>query len=199
MLLPDAPARYFLLVLVAVTFCGHAATHADKTGSPETEVHRIFPSVKTGQAFRLIYTVDVPLPVFWKFKTDFGADFLPTHRYILSSRLISRHFNVYITETRYVDAPKSVFRWQTTIYPSANRINYRLLNPEECGQRFNHGTIQLSAVSGKTRVEHSTYFDFFGATLWAHFPGPGGMVGFLRYTAEWERETIEKLRHRYTR
>ena len=176
---------------------GGIAAHSAEPATAATEVHRIQPAGGTGQAFRLTYTVDVPLPVFWRFKTDFGADFLLTNRYILSHRLVSRRHSVYVTETRYADAPQTVFRWQTTVYPSSHRMNYRLVNPEQCGQKFNRGTIQLSAVSNGTRVVHSTYFDFFGATIWTRFPGPGGMVGFLRYTADWERETIKKLRHRY--
>jgi hypothetical protein len=185
-------------VFVMMTWAG-APAHADPPAPPATEVHRIRSFVQAGQAFRLTYTVSVPLDLFWKFKTDFGADFLMTNRYILSNRLVGRKNNVYITETRYVDAPQTVFRWQTTVYPSAYRMNYRLLNPEECGQKFNRGSIQLSTVSGNTRVVHSTYFDFFGAAVWARFPGPGGMVGFLRYTAEWEKETIKELQHRYMR
>ena len=186
-----------LIVLTATLTFAVATAAAGEKATDTTEVRRIPSDGKTGQAYRLIYTVNVPVEQFWKFKTDFGGEFLLTNRYILSSRLVSRRRNVYITETRYVDSPDAVFRWQTTIYPSAHRMNYRLLNPEECGQKFNRGTIQMSTESGKTRVEHSTYFDFFGATIWAHFPGPGGMVGFLRYTADWERETIERLKHRY--
>lgn len=186
-----------LIALTATLGFAAAAAGADERVAVTTEVHRIPPAGKTGHAFRLTYTVNVPVEQFWKFKTDFGGEFLLSNRYIISSRLVSRRGNVYITETRYVDSPDTVFKWQTTIYPSAHRMNYRLLNPKECGQNFNRGTIQLSTDSGTTRVEHSTYFDFFGATIWAHFPGPGGMVGFLRYTAEWERETIERLKHRY--
>ena len=197
MLHTGAPILYLLIVFAAIASCGQMAAYADENAPGNTSLQRIAPSGQTGQAFRLIYTVNVPLAVFWKFKTDFGGNFLVTHRYILSNRLVSRHNHVYITETRYADAPQTAFLWQTTVNPSAHRLEYRLLNPEECGQRFNHGTIQISTESGVTRVEHSTYFDFFGATLWAHFPGPGGMEGFLRYTADWERETIKQLQHRY--
>ena len=186
-----------IAALAAAIIGGIATTSSEQPASTPTEVQRIETAGQTGQAFRLIYTVNVPLRQFWQFKTDFDGDFLLTNRYINSHRLVSRHHNVYITETRYTDAPGTVFRWQTTIYPLSYRMNYLLLNPEECGQKFNRGTIQMSSDSGKTRVVHSTYFDFFGATVWAHFPGPGGMVGFLRYTAEWEKKTIKQLQHRY--
>jgi len=196
MLRTNAPILPLLSIFVVMTTSGDMAVAADVNAAPITEVHRIKPFDQAGQAFRLIYTVNVSLELFWKFKTDFGADFLSNNRYILSHRLVGRKNNVYITETRYADAPETVFRWQTTVYPSAYRMNYLLLNPKECGQKFNRGTIQLSPESDKTRVVHSTYFDFFGAAVWAHFPGPGGMDAFLRYTADWERKTIKKLQQR---
>ena len=199
MIRTGSPFLFVLTTLTFLTACGVGSALAEETANSTTEVRRIQTSNQSGHAFRLTYTVDVPLAHFWKFKTDFGADFLLTNRYIVSHRLVSRHNNVYITETRYADAPGTEFRWQTTVYPSAHRMNYLLLNPEECGQRYNRGTIQLTSETGKTRIEHSTYFDFFGATIWAHFPGPGGMEGFLRYTADWERKTIKELQHRYAR
>lgn len=199
MMRTGSPTLTLCTALTVAMTCAVVSVLADNTETTSTEVHSIQSSGQNGHAYRLTYTVDVPLAHFWKFKTDFGGDFLLTNRYILANRLVSRHNNVYITETRYADAPATVFRWQTTIYPSAYRMNYLLLNPEECGQRFNRGTIQMTPESGKTRIEHSTYFDFFGATIWANFPGPGGMVGFLRYTADWERKTIKQLLDRYTR
>ena len=186
-----------LTLLTPVIICATMAAHAGNPAVPVTEVQRIPASDQGGQAFRLTYTVHVPLDVFWKFKTDFTGNFMSTNRYILSNRLVSRQNNVYITETRYASAPQTLFRWQTTVFPASHRMDYRLVNPKECGQNFNRGSIQLSSESGNTRVVHSSYFDFFGATVWAHYPGPGGMVIFLRYTADWERETIEKLKHRY--
>jgi hypothetical protein len=72
-----------------------------------------------------------------------------------------------------------------------------LLNPEECGQRFNYGSIELSPSGRGTRVTHSSYFDFFSATFWDHFPGPDGMEGFLRYTGRWEKETVKRILPRY--
>jgi hypothetical protein len=179
MLHTGAPILYLLIVIAAITPCGQMAAYADENAPRHTSLQRIAPSGQTGQAYRLIYTVNVPLAVFWKFKTDFGGNFLATHRYILSNRLVSRQNHVYITETRYADAPQTAFLWQTTVTPSDHRLEYRLLNPEECGQRFNHGTIQISTFSGVTRVEHSTYFDFFGATLWVGpRPRPGRHEGF---------------------
>ena len=197
MLRTDAPTLSLLSIIVTITSIGTIAASADQNAPSTTEVQRIKSPDQSGQAYRLIYTVNAPLDAFWKFKTSFGAKFLVTNRYILSNRLVERKNNVFITETRYTDAPKTVFRWQTTVYPSAFRMNYVLLNPEECGQKYNRGTIQLADESGQTRVVHSTYFDFFGATVWVHFPGAGGMVAFLRYTADWERDTIRQIQHRY--
>jgi len=185
-------------VTIALLVTGGGVPAAGQSGTGAyTAVQRIAPSAQGGQAFELVYTVDVPPDAFWKFKTDFASDALLSNRYIRSHRLISRRNNVYITETRYSHSPERVFRWQTTVYPSARRMNYRLLNPHECGQRFNRGTIQLTLEAGGTRVVHSSYFDFFGAAAWALFPGPGGMEAFLRYTAEWERQTSRDSIGRY--
>lgn len=37
----------------------------------------------------------------------------------------------------------------------------------------------------------------FGAAVWAHYPWSGGMNQFLRYTAQWEQNTVLKLKDRY--
>ena len=48
-----------------------------------------------------------------------------------------------------------------------------------------------------TKVTHVAYFDFFGATLWVHYPWGGGMLDFLEYTAQWEQRTILQLKNNY--
>ncbi|MDZ7580968.1 MAG: hypothetical protein U5R30_10190 [Deltaproteobacteria bacterium] len=120
-----------------------------------------------------------------------------TNKYIASNRFVYSANNIVVTETRYTSTPDVVFRWQTTVYPSIHKLKYVLLNPEDCGQRFNYGFIKIETVGSGTRVTHSSYFDFFGASLWAGLPGPIGMEAFLRYTARWEQETIMRLLPRY--
>jgi hypothetical protein len=187
------------IMLTAVP-CAVGNDQLDGGGSAENEktaIYRLEPSQKGGGAFKLVYFVKVPVETFWKFKTDFRSDALLTNKYITSNRFVYRVDNVVVTETRYTNLPDVVFRWQTTEYPSARTLSYVLLNPKDCGQRFNYGFIKLEAVGRGTRVTHSSYFDFFGAALWAGLPGPIGMKAFLEYTARWEQETILRLLPRY--
>jgi hypothetical protein len=164
-----------------------------------TELYRIPPSQEGGRAIKMVYYAPVPVDVFWRFKTDFGADFLLSNKYIVSHRLIEHRNNTFITETRYTYGGDTPFRWKTTIDPSNHRMSYVLLNPQECSQRFNHGTIEMAAEGNATRVTHVSYFDFFGALIWSYYPGPGGMESFLRYTARWEQETIKRLLDQYSK
>jgi hypothetical protein len=79
-------------------------------------------------------------------------------------------------------------------------MDFVLLNPEECGQRFHYGYIQLDAVGAldeKTKVTQLAYFDFFGVYFWVKYPWYGGMKNFLKYTARWEQETISRLKSKY--
>ncbi|MFZ1198873.1 MAG: hypothetical protein WAO07_01795 [Desulfobacterales bacterium] len=195
---PSALMAVVFIVAAIVSFEAAEGQTADVTAADEqTAVYHLPPSKRGGHAVKLIYNVDVPIEVFWKFKTDFDGDFLETNRYIDSSRFVYRTNDTVVTETRYTGSPNVAFRWQTTLYPSVHGLSYVLLNPKDCGQKFNYGFIKLEAVAGGTRVTHTSYFDFFGATIWAGLPGPIGMEAFLRYTARWERETILRLLPRY--
>lgn len=195
------PSLTMAVVSLLITIVSIAAAEGQRTGAgtedDQTVIYRLAPSHRGGHAVKLVYVVKVPIGIFWKFKTDFDGDFLDTNRYIASSRLVHRINDTVVTETRYAGAPDVAFRWQTTLYPSVHGLGYVLLNPKECGQRFNHGFIKLEEVGGGTRVTHTSYFDFFGASLWAGLPGPIGMEAFLRYTARWEQETILRLLPRY--
>ena len=164
----------------------------------ETQVvYRIEPEARGGEAYKLVYLVPAPLKVFWRFKTDFNNDFLLGHKFIREHRFIGQQGNVVITEDIYTSAPGKVFRWRTTIYPTRHRLEFVLDNPRECDQRFHYGFIELEPFGEQTRVNHVAYFDFLGASLWANYPWPGGMLSFLRYTATWEQETIVRLRGKY--
>jgi hypothetical protein len=78
-------------------------------------------------------------------------------------------------------------------------MDFVLENPNECGQEFHYGHIQLETMGGHTKVTLVAYFNFWGATFWAYYPWHGGMTEFLHYTAKWEQETALRLRDRYTR
>lgn len=160
-------------------------------------IYKLEPDRKNGKGYKLVYIVDVPLEVFWRFKTDFESDFLLTNKYIKFHRFVSRRKNTVITEDEYSYQPGARFRWQTTVMSKDRRLEFNLLNPQECRQRYHHGTIQLEDFESKTKVTQMAYFDFFGVTFWANYPFYGGMYDFLKYTARWEQETVLKLKDRY--
>jgi hypothetical protein len=153
---------------------------------------------KSGSGYKLVYLVDVPLEVYWRFKTDFENDFLLSNKYIKFHRFVNRQKNLIITEDEYSYQRGKIFRWQTTVMPDDYRLIFKLLNPEACDQKYHHGYIQLESFESKTKVTQIAYFDFFGVTFWANYPFYGGMYHFLKYTARWEQETILKLKDRYT-
>ena len=160
-------------------------------------IEAIPPDPRGGSAYKLAYLVKAPIQSYWKLKTDFDNDFLVENKYIREHKLISQNGNSTITENKYANGPDNYFRWRTTVYPESNRLEFVLLNPEHCGQRFHYGQIRLEAVEQGTRVVQTAYFDFFGAAFWASFPWRGGMRHFLTYTAQWEQQIVLRLKERY--
>jgi hypothetical protein len=150
-----------------------------------------------GQGYRLLYTVEAPIEVFWRFKTDFDNTWVLTNKFIAGHRLVLLEGRRAVTEARYANRPEAVFRWETVLTPESHRLDFRLLNPEECGQRFNFGSIQLSPLGARTKVVHTAHFDFAGAFFWYHYPWAGGMREFLDYTARWEQATVLRWRPHY--
>jgi len=185
-----------IFLLTVATFAKDELS--DISGSEEIEIFHLEPDPRGGRAYKLIYVVEVPIDVYWRFKTDFDNEFLLKNKYIRKHRLVSRSDDTVITKNRYTMGPDADFKWETTVLEHAHRLEFVLLNPEECGQRFHHGYIQLSPEEKETRVTQVAYFDFRGVTFWAIYPWKGGMRDFLRYTARWEQETILRLRSRYT-
>jgi hypothetical protein len=160
-------------------------------------VYKLKSEKPKGRGYRLVYTVDAPLHIFWQFKTDFDNDFLLSNKYIAIHRLISRSGNVVITENKYRDVSKSRFRWQITVVSDRHRLEFVLLNPDENNHEFHFGHIQLEPLGSKTKVTQVAYFDFFGAFLWVNYPLYGGMSDFLKYNARWEQQTILERIHLY--
>jgi len=150
-----------------------------------------------GRGFKLEYVVNAPLDIFWNYKTNFDIDLLHKNRFITSHKLVSREENLVITETEYSYKPGKVFKWQTTVFPDQDLLEYELLNPEECGQKYHYGYIQLEAEGMSTRVTHVAYFNFFGVSFWVNYPFKGGMSEFLKYTARWEQQFVMEFEHRY--
>jgi hypothetical protein len=153
------------------------------------------PERAAGRGYRLEYTVDAPLDVTWKFKTDFDSPVLTTNKMILSNRVVSRRAGEVVTETVYSNKPKLVFRWKTTLIPDQHRMEFVLLNPGECGEDYHYGDIRLQALGGETRITQVAYFDFFGASLWVKYPFRGGMSQFLGDTVRWEQQAVAKYRN----
>ena len=169
----------------------------DKYSYNEPTISKLKPERVRGRGFKLEFTVDAPLGVFWNYKTNFDNDLLRKNKYITSHKLISYKDNLVITETEYSYKPRDVFNWQTTIYPDQNLLKYELLNPEECGQKYHYGYIQLEVDGKSTRVTHVAYFDFFGASFWVNYPFKGGMSDFLDYTARWEQQFVMEFERKY--
>ena len=119
------------------------------------------------------------------------------NKYINTHRLLSNNQNEVVTENEYSNKPRVKFKWQTTLFPDQHRLKFVLLNPEECGQKYHHGYIQLEAVGNRTRVTQVAYFNFFGVSFWVGYPFKGGMSYFLKYTAAWEQQTVLDLAGTY--
>ena len=204
---------YALLAFSVAVFSGNASEWPveepteNELLSGKAFITKLRPLHQTGSGYKMVYVVDAPIAVFWKFKTDFDNVFLLSNKFIKSHQFLSRRGNVVITEDIFSDdvfthRPGAKFRWQTTVAPNRYRLDYVLLNPEQCGQKFHYGHIQLEALEHnrqKTKVTHVAYFDFFGVFFWVNYPWYGGMVDFLRYTARWEQEIILKLKSKYSK
>ena len=170
---------------------------AEQLSTGEPFIYRIAPDARGGEAYKLVYLAPVPIEVFWKFKTDFHGDFIETNKYVKNQRVLREEKNVIIIENRLANKPDSKFRWRNILSPKKYRLDFVLENPEQCGQRFHYGHFQLEPFGSYTKVSHAAYFDFFGASLWAHYPWEGGMYAFLDYIARWEQETVLKVKDDY--
>ena len=191
----------WITILYAATCLPSEISATGPTGqqlpSSNPIIYKLKPERKDGRGYKIIYIVDARLDVFWKFKTDFDNQFLLDNKFITSHRLIRRSHDEVITETEYANKPNAIFKWQTTLLPDQHLLKFTLLNPEECGQKYHYGYIQLEALDSRTRVTQVAYFDFFGVSVWVNYPFYGGMSYFLKYTANWEQQTILKLKDKY--
>lgn len=184
----------FCLVLF---FCCAAGTVAGLKMDSDPRIRLVTPDPRGGVAYKLVYSVNVPLDTYWRFKTDFSGSFLSTNEYIKQHRLVRSEDHSVITENKYTIGPDATYRWRTKIFDKQHRLEYWLLNPGECGQEFHYGYIQAEADGVNTKVTQVAYLDFFGVSLWAHFPFEGGMKEFLRSTARWEQQTALRLEWKY--
>lgn len=160
-------------------------------------IYKLYPKDRAGKGYKLVYMVAAPLETFWNFKTDFENDFLLSNKLITEHNFVEYENNAAITETIYATKPGVRFRWRTISSPDTHRLDFELLNPNECGQKFHYGYIQLEEVGEHTKVTQIAYFDFFGAILWMNYPWYGGMRHFLQYAVRWEQETVARLSIEY--
>ncbi|MDJ0783442.1 MAG: hypothetical protein QNJ22_15810 [Desulfosarcinaceae bacterium] len=206
--LPPAPHRRAVRCWALIWLCWCAAGVAGKdavAAASRTVTHlgqgihlqELVPDPRGGKAYRLIYQVAVDPETYWRFKTDFSTDILLENKYITSHRMLSFTNQRAVNENVYTYDSRHVFRWQTTVNVEERRLDFRLLNAAECGQRFHYGTIQVEASALGTQVTQTAYFDFWGVRLWFHYPWSGGMREFLRYNASWEQQLAERLLRRY--
>jgi hypothetical protein len=179
------------------SLCSTVADSKPDKSENEISIEHLEPDSRGGKAYKLVYLVKVPLDVFWKFKTDFDNRFLVSNKYIREHHFIAQSGNTVITENKYTNTPDVYFRWRTSVYPESHRLDFVLLNPQACEEKFHYGSIQLEAVKEGTRVTQTAYFDFWGVSLWAYNPFGGGMMDFLLYNSRWEQETVLQLKHRY--
>jgi hypothetical protein len=186
-----------LFFVLSVTCSIGGQNGQKRSGEDEVFIYQIAPEKEGGQAYKLVYFVKAPIDLYWKFKTDFDNDFLVKNKYIREHNFISQNGDTVITEEKYTNAPDVYFRWQTTVFSEAHRLDFVLLNPEQCGQKYHYGRIQVEFVADGTRVTQLAYFDFWGASLWTNYPWRGGMKDFLSYTAHREQEIILHLRDQY--
>jgi len=195
------PAIHAILVVVCVALGTQSsvvlASSKEKDALPASEpiVTILEPERANGRGYRLEYTVNAPLDVTWKFKTDFDSQVLATNEMILSNRVIQHGVDEVITETVYSNKPKLVFRWKTKLVPEQHLLEFVLLNPQDCGEEYHYGSIRLQAEGSTTRVTQVAYFDFFGVSLWVKYPFRGGMSQFLNDTVRWEQQAVLEYWH----
>lgn len=194
------PVIFWLAILFGNLSISYSADDTDnqtQSDDDEISIYQIDPDKRGGNAYKLVYLVRVPIECFWTFKTDFDSDFLTQNKYIRDHKFISKNRNTVITENKYSNGPDVFFRWQTTVHSESYQLDFVLLNPEQCKQKYHYGSIQLEPVSEGTLVTQVAYFDFWGSSLWAHYPWRGGMREFLSNIAHWEQETILDIKSRY--
>jgi len=192
------PAIHAILAVVWVAYSpGLLATGQEMDALPDGEpvITILKPEREEGRGYRLEYTVNAPLDITWKFKTDFNSKIVLTNKMILSHRLISRTADEVITETVQSNKPKSVFRWKTMLFPERHRLEFVLLDPDECGMDYFYGSIQLQAMGSATLVTQVAYLDFFGVSLWVHYPFRGGMPQTLNDNVRWEQQAVPMYWH----
>ena len=186
----------WLLSSIVTVNAVEASCAVDSEFEP-AQIERVRLPPGEGEGYRMRYCVPVPLEIYWQFKTDFRNDFLIDNPHIKSHQFIRRQGNAVLTENRYTHNSKRLFRWQTTVFAREYRLTFELLNPEEAGQKFHHGSIHLEARGRNTLIYQEARFQFSGAAFWAFYPWRGGMRSFLSSFVEWEQQAAQNWQAGY--
>ena len=182
-----------LAIISFLAWWGHALAGTEECAQQNLDgpalIERVHFGSGKGEGYRMVYCIDVPLAVYWQFKTDFQNDFLVDNPHIDTHHFIDQQENVVLTENRYAHDKQRLFRWQTTIHARDHRLEFKLVNGDEAGQKFHFGTIRLESRGSHTIVYQFARFRFSGAALWAWYPWRGGMRSFLSDFVRWEQQT----------
>ena len=185
-----------LLILLIVAMTPFTAG-AESRNFNKIALSQIPSESNTGYGYRLEYYVSAPIEVFWRFKTDFNSDILLTSKELIGHRMVETSGNAVITENRYASAPGLRFLWKTTVIAEKYRMEFELLNAEDCRHEFHYGSIQLAPAGDYTKVTQIAYFDFTGASLWVKYPWYGGMKYTLTGVAKWEQGIASQYVRKY--
>ena len=180
----------FVALSPGLSIIGAGVSHAE-TDLPadisKIQLDRVPSPSGNGYGYRLVYYVPAPIDVFWDFKTDFDSDILLTSNELVGHRLVKVDGNDVYTENKYASAPGLKFLWKTTVINEKYRLDFELMNTDECRHKFHHGFIQLTPAGRYTKVSQNAFFDFTGASLWVKYPWYGGMKYTLTQVAKWEQ------------
>lgn len=185
------------LLLLAATAHELRADCRYRDAAAPAAIERLRLASGEGEGYRMTYCVAVPLDVFWRFKTDFRNDFLAANPQIVAHEFIRREGDIVLTENRYAHDSKRLFRWQTEVYAREHRLDFKLLNPDQAGQKFHFGSIRLKASGRGTMVYQEARFQFAGAGIWAFYPWHGGMRSYLREFVAWEQQAAREREPHY--
>jgi hypothetical protein len=67
---------------LVIPYSTNAQTRQKRLVNDQVFIYQIAPDKRGGKAYKLVYLVEAPIDVYWKFKTDFDNDFLVKNKYI---------------------------------------------------------------------------------------------------------------------
>lgn len=188
------------ILLTIISLSASPPAFADATNPisrSAISLEQISGEANSGYGYKLQYYVAAPMVTFWRFKTDFDSDFFLSNKELIGHRLVEEDGNKFVTENRYATAPGLRFLWQTTVIEKQYRLEFKLLNPEDCRHDFHFGSIQLSPAGNYTKVTQIAFFNFRGASIWVKYPWYGGMKSTLTKVAQWEQGVAGRIKDVY--